>query len=125
MATVSDVASVIKTGEAKHFGMCDGYCSGADFVWLESRNVWLWACHDSHRTGTIEKLYFIFSESDGDESGLNSIRDLIAAELDGNVGTWVVSELPDDFEFADDDQIFELGDPDKGLVPVEMESPAK
>lgn len=67
-------------------------------------------------------MTLILSDEDGDESGLNSLGDIVSCELDGNTGLWVLdTDLPEDFILPDDAEVYTVGDPTEGIAAVALE----
>lgn len=104
-----------------YWNICDGYCAGTELVWLPLACRWLWHDNDQKRIGQADSLTLILSSENGDESGLNSLGELIGVEFGGGPGLWVLAgDLPEDFELPEDAEVFTLGDPDEGLVDVPL-----
>lgn len=121
--TRQDIEAVIKDaveGESFYWQIFDGHCAGTEFVWLPSAKRWIYRDNDSGTVSDLSELILVISSENGDDSGMNSVNELVTVELSGGPGLWVLNDKLD--SYPDDAQVFTLGDPTKDLVELDLEN---
>jgi hypothetical protein len=109
--------------ESAYLCVADGGQLGTEFAWLPLSKQLAWHNRDGHTNGFCDGVTLIESSADGDESGLNSAPNLIACDLDGNCGLWVLAGCGLDLDgLPDDARVCEFDE--NGLREIELEDEA-
>ena len=104
MVTHKDTITGLESSEVIRVADGNGCC---EIVWLPSREEFVWSDTNTG-VGHAAELWFVYSEEEGEESGMNANPGLIAGDFEFVRCLWVYDLKPE--EVADDAEVWKLSE---------------